>query len=204
MEPTTPLPDYRWSPSGKVVFVAPSKPPVAQQIEACNQTCGIPGSDAVELTGEASSKKPIEVVSLGILVSYMDLMLPCTVGGDTGVVIGEHLICRPDPQRKHRRSALCKGDYAYAQIIRESTHKNPHFRVLALTATPGGKPEDLQELCDVLHISHIDIWDEFSPDLKQYVFNKLRSPMEFAPRRFIDLSASRCAGNRTRHCGNER
>ena len=66
-----------------------------------------------------------------------------------------------------------KGNYAYAQIIRELMHKNPHFRVLALTATPGGKPEDVQELCDALHISHIEIRDEFSPDLKQYIFNKV-------------------------------
>lgn len=66
-----------------------------------------------------------------------------------------------------------KGDYAYAQIIRELMHKNPHFRVLALTATPGSKPEDVQELCDTLHISHIEIRDEFSPDLKQYIFQKV-------------------------------
>jgi ATP-dependent DNA helicase MPH1 len=44
--------DYRWFPEGKVVFVAPSRPLVTQQIEACHKTCGIPGSDAVELTGQ--------------------------------------------------------------------------------------------------------------------------------------------------------
>lgn len=42
---------YRWFPEGKVIFVAPTKPLVAQQIDACHRTCGIPGRDAVELTG---------------------------------------------------------------------------------------------------------------------------------------------------------
>ena len=66
------LPVYRWFPSGKVIFVAPSKPLVAQQIEACHKTCGIPGSDAVELTGEVSGKKRTEAVSPSSLIAYMN------------------------------------------------------------------------------------------------------------------------------------
>lgn len=93
-----------------------------------------------------------------------------------------------------------KGNYAYAQIIRELMHRNPHFRVLALTATPGSKPEDVQELCDALHISHIEIRDEFSPDLKQYIFNKVFPFVTSPLKRFVD---SRHVGNRTTYRGNE-
>lgn len=88
-----------------------------------------------------------------------------------------------------------KGNYAYAQIIRELMHKNPHFRVLALTATPGKKKEDAQELCDALHISHIEIRDESSPDLKQYIFRKVRFVVLCPPECFVDLRISRHAGN---------
>ena len=49
---------------------------------------------------------------------------------------------------------------------------NPHFRVLALTATPGGKPEVVQEIVDALHISHIEIRSESDPDLKKYLHTK--------------------------------
>ena len=79
-----------------------------------------------------------------------------------------------------------KGDYAYAQIIRELMHKNPHFRVLALTATPGGKPEAVQEICDSLHISHIEIRDEHSSDLKQHIFQKVCSIVTSPPKEFVD------------------
>ena len=42
---------YRWYPSGKIVFLAPTKPLVTQQIEACYNVMGIPQSDAAEMTG---------------------------------------------------------------------------------------------------------------------------------------------------------
>jgi ATP-dependent DNA helicase MPH1 len=43
--------DFRWFPYGKIIFSAPTKPLVAQQITACHEVCGIPRQDAVELTG---------------------------------------------------------------------------------------------------------------------------------------------------------
>ena len=48
--------------------------------------------------------------------------------------------------------------------------KNPYFRILALTATPGGNKEAVQTLIDGLHISHIEIRDE--RDLAHYNHDK--------------------------------
>lgn len=42
---------YRWYPTSKIVFMAPTKPLVAQQIEACHAVMGIPADDTAEMTG---------------------------------------------------------------------------------------------------------------------------------------------------------
>lgn len=42
---------YRWYPTSKIVFMAPTKPLVAQQIEACHSIVGIPQDDTAEMTG---------------------------------------------------------------------------------------------------------------------------------------------------------
>lgn len=42
---------YRWYPQGKIIFMAPTKPLVAQQIDACYNIMGIPPQDTAEMTG---------------------------------------------------------------------------------------------------------------------------------------------------------
>jgi len=51
--------------------------------------------------------------------------------------------------------------------------KNAHFRILALTATPGGNPEAVQAIIDSLHIGRIEIRDEQSWDIREYINKKV-------------------------------
>lgn len=63
--------------------------------------------------------------------------------------------------------------------------KNPYHRVLALTATPGSTPEAIQSIVDSLHISRIEIRDENSIDLREYMHKKVRAKREFRVARLI-------------------
>ncbi len=47
---------FRWYPNHKVIFMAPTKPLVAQQIEACFRIMGIPQVEMMEMTGEVRIK----------------------------------------------------------------------------------------------------------------------------------------------------
>lgn len=42
---------FRWFPSGKVIFMAPTRPLVKQQVDACYDIMGIPMEATAELTG---------------------------------------------------------------------------------------------------------------------------------------------------------
>ncbi|OCH96604.1 P-loop containing nucleoside triphosphate hydrolase protein [Obba rivulosa] len=156
---------YTWFPEGKVVFVAPTKPLVAQQIDACHRTCGIPGSHAAELTGEISRAKRAGLWQEKRVFYMTPQALMSDLTSDN---------CDPSKiillviDEAHKGS----GDYAYAQIVRFMMAKNPHFRILALTATPGSNPEAVQAIVDALHISHVEIRDEQSMDLRPYMHTK--------------------------------
>lgn len=65
------------------------------------------------------------------------------------------------------------GNYAYANVIRYLTARNPFFRILALTATPGSNTEKVQEVVDNLHINSIEIRSEKALDIRSYVHTKV-------------------------------
>lgn len=45
---------YRWYPGGQLLFLAPTKPLAAQQMEACRRVTGIAANDMCLITGETT------------------------------------------------------------------------------------------------------------------------------------------------------
>ncbi|XP_061945485.1 DEAD-box ATP-dependent RNA helicase FANCM-like isoform X3 [Populus nigra] len=48
---------FRWFPDGKIVFAAPSRPLVMQQVEACHNIVGIPQEWTIDMTGQVCPTK---------------------------------------------------------------------------------------------------------------------------------------------------
>jgi Fanconi anemia group M protein len=158
----------RWFPEGKVVFVAPTKPLVSQQIEACRQFMGLSPQATAELTGriKAEERKALwqdserRVFFCTPQTFFNDVKLGvCPYDAVSCIVIDE---C-------HR----CIGQSEIAQTLRLMRQKYKlKFRVLGLSATPGSSAEQVQEVLTNLGATGVHFRNEEDPDVSPYVYKK--------------------------------
>lgn len=158
---------YRWYPQGKLIFVAPTRPLVAQQITECKKISGIPPSDCIELTGSTAKEKRIS------------LWKTKRVFFATPQVIENDLSSEIVPATQVRCLVLdeahkAQGSYAYVGIVRQLHDKNRNgFRILALSATPGSDIQRVQQVMINLYISEVMFRTETSIDLMPFKNDKI-------------------------------
>ncbi|CAK4704162.1 unnamed protein product [Aphanomyces euteiches] len=156
---------YRWFPRGKIVFMAPTKPLVSQQIQACHDVMPIPQHDMAELQGNVAPAKRKLLWSTKRVFFCTPQSLQndiergnCDVRSFVCVVVDE----------AHRAT----GNYAYVVAIRHIAAKISGFRILALSATPGSKFDVIQEVITNLRISHIECKSGDDPDVRKYTHSR--------------------------------
>ncbi|XP_066258495.1 Fanconi anemia group M protein [Euwallacea similis] len=157
---------YRWYPGGKVIFMAPTRPLVRQQIEACYNIMAIPENVTAKLTGT----RPSASRSNMWLSKRVFFVTPHVLQNDLETVtqLGGKIKCLVFDEAHKAR-----GNHAYCQVIRKLTSSNhKYFRVLALSATPGGSVKDVTEVAQNLLISHLEFRTEESLDVMKYVFQR--------------------------------
>jgi ATP-dependent DNA helicase MPH1 len=156
---------FRWTTDAQIVFVAPTKPLVSQQVKACFEIAGIPRSATTMLTGGISPGLRAEEWHK----KRVFFMTPQTIMNDlkSGICDPKKLVLLVVDEA-HRAT----GGYAYVEVVKFLRRFNTSFRVLALTATPGASIEGVQEVIDGLGISRIEIRTEESLDIRQYVHSR--------------------------------
>ncbi|XP_066177562.1 Fanconi anemia group M protein isoform X2 [Sylvia atricapilla] len=152
---------YRWFPSGKVLFLAPTKPLVAQQMEACRRVMGIPSRDMAEMTGgiQALGRRELWNTKRVFFLTPQIMVNDLSRGTCPAVEIKCLVI-----DEAHK--AL--GNHAYCQVVRELSKYTNQFRVLALSATPGSDTKAVQQVISNLLIAQIEVCAEDSPEIQPY------------------------------------
>ena len=155
---------YRWFPTGKVLFLAPTVPLVDQQITACYEIMGIPAYHTAILTGKVPAKQRIEIYK----TRRVFFCTPQTIQKD----LENNRI--NDPQ-----SIVCVvldeahkavGDYAYCKVVEQLETAKAKFRLLGLSATPGTSIKAIQQVIYKLRINCIEARTD--TDVQQYVHDR--------------------------------
>ncbi|OCK81240.1 P-loop containing nucleoside triphosphate hydrolase protein [Lepidopterella palustris CBS 459.81] len=156
---------FRWTTDAQIIFVAPTKPLVSQQVEACFGIAGIPRSQTSMLTGGIAPGLRTEEY----LRKRVFFMTPQTIMNDlkTGICDPKRIVLLVVDEA-HRAT----GAYAYVEVVKFIRRFNESFRVLALTATPGADVEAVQKVIDGLDISRVEIRTEQSLDIRNYVHSR--------------------------------
>jgi ATP-dependent DNA helicase MPH1 len=165
---------FRWAPEGQIAFLAPTKPLVHQQIEACFTIAGIPRSQTATMTGGVPKTLRQEYWE----ERRVFFTTPQTILNDI-----RNRLC--DPKRivclvvdeAHRTT----GAYAYGEVMKLVRRENNSFRVLALTATPGSTVEAVQGVIDALGIARVEIRTDESIDIRQYIQRRHLEVQTFPP-----------------------
>ncbi|KAI9485539.1 MAG: hypothetical protein EXX96DRAFT_545491 [Benjaminiella poitrasii] len=156
---------WRWFPNSKIIFMAPTRPLVMQQIEACFTICGLPQEDTVDITGNTSPAKRRGLWQ----TKRVFFATPQTVQKDLeSSSCPAAKICCIVVDEAHRAT----GNYAYSEVVRKIAKKNTDFRVLALSATPGSTLDAVQAVINNLHIANIQIRTEDSMDIREFSYGK--------------------------------
>lgn len=158
---------FRWYPKGKIIFMAPTRPLVTQQIDACYQVMGFPKDETVELTGKQNKKsRAIAWQTKRVFYATPQVVWSDLNDADMNFPINDIKLIVVDEAHK------AKGKYAYVEVVQSIWTRNKLFRVLALSATPGKSLKDVAEVVKNLLISHIEVRRESSIDVSQYIHKK--------------------------------
>ncbi|KAJ9648388.1 3'-5' DNA helicase [Coniosporium tulheliwenetii] len=165
---------FRWTKESQIVFMAPTKPLVSQQVGACFGIAGIPRSETTMLTGGI----PTGLRAEEWLSKRVFFMTPQTLLNDlkTGICDPKRIVLLVVDEA-HRAT----GAYSYVEVVKFIRRFNESFRVLALTATPGSDVESVQKVIDGLDISRVEIRTEHSIDIRQYVHFRQTETSVFDP-----------------------
>ncbi|KAJ1636042.1 P-loop containing nucleoside triphosphate hydrolase protein [Pavlovales sp. CCMP2436] len=146
----------RWFPRSLVIFIAPTRPLVAQQLDAVVTSVPIARGDACLLTGAMQAPERVSCYACKRAL----FMTAQTLQNDlfSGICPASRISLLVLDEAHH-----ATGEHAYSVIARRLAALSCNFRTLALSATAGKDVAAVQRVIHALHISSLVASDETDP-----------------------------------------
>jgi ERCC4-related helicase len=163
-----------YNEGGRVLMLAPTKPLVEQHLRYFEKYLlakspeGSEGSDAspfVMFTGEAPpDERTADWNRASVILATPQVIKNDLIAGRYSLSDVSLLIV----DECHR----AVGNYAYVFLAQRYMATADKPLILAMTASPGGAQEKVQEVCANLGIAHVETRTENDPDVRPYVFER--------------------------------
>lgn len=149
-------------PEGKIVFCAPTKPLLDQHERTTRVSLNIDQDKIVQVSGQIDPKKRKEIWDNG----QVFITTPQTIQNDIiqrRVKLEEIIFLCLDEAHK------AVGDHSYVFIAEQYHKRATNPLLLGITASPGSKIDRINEVQSNLGITNIEMRDESSDDVRQYI-----------------------------------
>ncbi len=149
-------------PDSKVLFLAPSRPLVDQQARYLKRVLDLDENLVVCLTGQDSpesrktSWRDARVIIMTPQALQNDLIQSSYDLSEVSLIVFDEA---------HRGV----GNYAYTFVAELYERQGKNVRSLGLTASPGHQAEHIKTVCENLRLSHVEVRNESSKDVKEYI-----------------------------------
>ena len=159
------IPDTGPTTKAKIIFVAPTRPLVAQIIQACLGITGIPPEHMCILLDKKPKERGPLYQKNSIFIGTPQIIEKDLYNG----TLSPHDIKLLIIDECHKST----GNFSYVKIVSYINRfcKN-NFRIIGLSATPTNTVEGLENIVENLQVSKIELRTEESPDLKKYMMKK--------------------------------
>lgn len=148
--------------NSKVLIVSPTKPLNSQHTKTFKQNTTIPPEEIVLVTGLVNPKKRIELYTKRVIIAT-----PQTIKED---ILNNRLSIKDFSLLAIDEAHRAIGNYAYTFLTEKYLQEAEFPLILALTASPGGTKQKIEEIKDNLKIKAVEIRTE--EDIKEFIQEK--------------------------------
>jgi len=148
-------------PKSKIVFLAPTKPLVEQQLNAFKEKFLFSEDKFALFTGSTPPAKRKKMWDEATLI----FSTPQTLEND---VLGDKISLKDVSLMIFDEAHRASGDYAYVFLASEYVKQATYQRILALTASPGSDKESIDNVMDNLFLEKIEFRRLSDSDVKDF------------------------------------